>query len=283
MSQYVTIPNSIMLGPSCRNVCTFCMTRPPQVVFLVSLICLAFTTLCLAWYARNTTNTLHNMDVLDWNRLLLEMSHLKYCLTDSPPSSPLSGGSRAQRTVRLQSNLLAFLSGNSSSFRGAGLIPLDHMGLGHSGQHVSVTLVQERPGPEVCVRVEGKEEVVRHLVLEEKNVCSVGEQEEVKEFQVHSKTHLPHTWCSTVSSTKFEFSYQGREDWATKLTQEDRTVMVRHLVGVSVVLFCGAFIILLYAAVKGGQSSRRVQNKSSSDGRGDMQLLATDQEDQESS
>jgi len=273
-----------MLGLSWRNVCSFCMTRPPQVVFLVSLICLAFTSLCLAFYAQNSSITLHNIDVLDWNRLLLEMSHLKYCLTDRPASPPLSGGTRTERTVRLQSNLLAFLSGNSSSFRGAGMVPLDHMGLGHSGQNVSVTLVQERPGPEVCVRVEGEEEVVKHLVLEEKDACSIGEKEEVKEFLVHTKTHLPHSWCSSMnSSTKFEFWYQGREDWATLLTQEDRAVMVRHLVGTSIVLFCGAFIILLYAAVSGGLTSRRIQSKSSSDGRGDMQLLATDQEDQESS
>lgn len=268
----------MVLGLSCRNVSSFCRSRPPLIVFLVSLLCLGITCVCLAVYTANTTTKLYNPDILDWNRLLLEMSRLKFCLTDKTPDRQSHPElSHAERTVLLKSNLL----GDQRSFLGVGLVTLDGMGLGHMGQNVSVTLRQTKPGPEVCVRVEGRSEVIRNLMVGNNSSCAGGEIEsnaDMKLYKVHSKSHLPRSWCEDQGA-KFVFSYKSREEWATLLTEEDKEVMVRHLVGTSSLLFCVVFIMVLYAAARGGQSTRKLLSKSCSDGRGDMQLLSRDQED----
>jgi hypothetical protein len=267
----------MVLGLSCRNVSSFCRSRPPLIVFLVSLLCLGVTCVCLAVYTANTTANLYNPDILDWNRLLLEMSRLKFCLTDKTPDTQShSDLSQVERTVLLKSNLL-----ENQIFLGVGLVPLDGMGLGHMGQNVSVTLRQAKPGPEVCVRVEGRSEVIRNLMVGKNTSCAeeMESNADMKLYKVHSKSHLPRSWCEDQDN--FEFSYKATEKLATLLTEGDKEVMVRHLVGTSSLLFCVVFIMLLYAAARGGQSTRKLtsKTKSCSDGRGDMQLLSRDQED----
>ena len=62
-----------------QNLCSFFYSKPPLCVFLLSLLSFSIITFSLSIYVQHN-DRVANIDVLDWNRLLLEMSELKYCL-----------------------------------------------------------------------------------------------------------------------------------------------------------------------------------------------------------
>lgn len=249
-------------------------------MFILSLLVLSVTTLSLALYCRSSPN-LHNVDVLDWNKLFTEMSDIKFCLkTNSTitPNSTISNTTTYTATmakVPIETNLVAFLPRDSEYFSGEGSIPLTHLGLGHTSEEsVMVKLQQERGKVTVCVRVESeKMELIEHLRNDTiGNDACIDNARDTKEFTAHSDKHLPHSWCKKDEDSIFQWDFQGRDDWATFLTQEEREVLYVHLLATSAVLASAVVCMLVWAAAKGAAAgSRRVGDR-----RGDMQLLPSE-------
>ena len=78
-------------------------------IFLASLMALSVTALALAIYCHNNTS-LTNVDILNWDRLLSQMSELKYCLhtnmtENTTTSSNITVYSAAMSDVPLKSDL----------------------------------------------------------------------------------------------------------------------------------------------------------------------------------
>lgn len=183
--------------PSCSSISALYTSRPPLAIFLCSLVLISITTFSLALYV-HSKDRLDNPDILDWNRLLKEMSQMKYCLSQSnsttsssvmkaPQSTnasslPLRNSSLttvSRRGIYLTSNLLVnFPLG--SSFNGLGSIPLDHMGLGHNGEQVEVLMQQTQGESSVCMEVRGKPDVLARL-KSEVNSLNISDKNEYTE------------------------------------------------------------------------------------------------------
>jgi len=268
---------------SYHSLSSFLYSRPPLAMFIFSLLALSVTTLSLALYCRSSPK-LHNVDVLDWNRLFTEMSDIKYCLkTNSTPSAETSNTTTYTATmanVSIKSNLVAFLPRDSQYFSGEGSIPLAHLGLGHTSEEsVRVKLQQERGQATVCVRVESEQvELIEHLRNDTVgNDACIDNARETPEFVAHSDKHLPHSWCKINEGTVFQWDFEEREDWATFLTQEEREVMYVHLLATSAVLASVVVSMLLWAAARGAAAG----NRRVGDRRGDMMLLPSEGQEEE--
>ena len=102
---------------SFHSLSSFLSSRPPLAMFILSLLALSVTTLSLAIYCRSSPD-LHNVDVLDWNKLFTEMSNIKFCLkTNSSSNSSSSPYFATMGKVPLDSNLVAFLPRDNEYFR----------------------------------------------------------------------------------------------------------------------------------------------------------------------
>jgi len=248
-------------------------------MFILSLLALSATTLSLALYCRSNQN-LHNVDVLDWNKLFTEMSSLRFCLKPNSSSRSSSNFTAVMAGVPIQTKLISFLPKDSQYFSGEGIIPLTHLGLGHtSDQGVLVKIQQGKGEDTVCVSVTSdKEELIKHLRNETiGNDPCIDKKRDTKEFIAHSHKHLPHSWCKEGEGKIFQWDFKGREDWATFLTNEEREVLYVHLLATSAVLASAVVVMLVWAAARGAATgSRRVGDR-----RGDMQLLASDGQEEE--
>jgi len=264
---------------SYHSLSSFLCTRPPLAMFILSLLLLSVTTISLALYCRSSPN-LHNVDVLDWNKLFTEMSDIKFCLKNST-AVPIVGTSNTTTyaatigQVEIESNLVAFLPRGSQYFSGVGSIPLTHLGLGHTSEEsVLVKLQQERGQVTVCVRVESEQmELIEHLRNETvgSDAC-IDSARDTLEFVAHSDKHLPHGWCKEEEGTAFQWDFAGREDLATFLSQEEREVLYVHLLATSAVLASAVVCMLVWAAARGAAAgSRRGEDR-----RGDMMLLPSE-------
>jgi len=268
---------------SYHSLSSFLCTRPPLAMFILSLLLLSVTTLSLALYCRSSPN-LHNVDVLDWNKLFTEMSDIKFCLKNT--TVPNIGDSNVTTytatigQVEIESNLVAFLPRGSQYFSGVGYIPLTHLGLGHTSEEsVLVKLQQERGQVTVCVRVESEQvELIEHLRNDTVgNDACIDSARDTMEFAAHGEKHLPSGWCKEDEETVFKWDFAGREDLATFLSQEEREVLYVHLLATSAVLASAVVCMLVWAAARGAAAgSRRGEDR-----RGDMMLLPSDGVDEE--
>ena len=132
-------PESSTMFLSYHSLSSFLCTRPPLAMFILSLLLLSVTTLSLALYCRSSPN-LHNVDVLDWNKLFTEMSDIKFCLKNST-AVPIVGTSNTTTyaatigQVEIESNLVAFLPRGSplslkiffDAFKYQAIYPLIHI------------------------------------------------------------------------------------------------------------------------------------------------------------
>ena len=189
-----------MMLPSCSSLGSM---KPPLATFLASLLLLFLTSLSLALYIHSRED-LVNPDILDWNRLLTEMEELKYCLPtpsiSSAPSTTLPANV-TRASIPLSSSLFALLPPNSASFLARGQVPLDHMGLGHRGQQVEVSLLQLPGLPSLCMGVRGDPALLQHLDPSFTSpACSNITLLPAPAFTVHAARHLPRTWCSEVAA-----------------------------------------------------------------------------------
>lgn len=268
---------------SFHSLSSFLCSRPPLALFILSLFALTVTTFSLALYCRSSSN-LKNVDVLDWNKLFTEMTDLKFCLkknvSETDTSEIFNDANvtyiATMANVPINTNLVAFLSKEDAYFSGEGIVPLNHIGLGHQiGDSVRVKIQQEKGQIKACVRVETVQmELIDHLrnsTIGNDNAC-IDNTWVTKNFTVHSKKHLPHYWCQEREDIIFRWDFKGREDWTTFLTMEEREVLYVHLLATTAVLGSIIFCLLVWAAAKGTVAGAR----RAGDMRGDMQLLSSD-------
>jgi len=228
--------------PSLPSISSSLSSRPPLALFLLSLLLLAVTCLSLALYV--STSDLPNPDVLDWARLLGEMAELRFCMSNTTAPSSASNSSLA--SVALASVSLA--APLAAAFRGRGAVPLDHMGLGHTGQQVEVTIAQVGATSEVCLEVRGAPEVLHHLAT---NTSGCGVEGAVLEYTAHTSAHLSSSWCSQGSP--FTFSPAEGAVAPELLSAEERGVAAEHLL-----LTAGTLLLLgvVLACTAGGRGQQ---------------------------
>jgi len=274
--------------PRLGKLFSYLRSQPPVSVFLCSLACLSLTLLGLALYTGTTDSVIQNLDILDWSRVLQHLSKQKFCLPKNgsiPKNISSDDLDSVERTIKLKGPMFAPSTTFASSFpfRGLSVVPLDHLGLGHHGHNISVGfLLKSRDSQEVCLLVRGKSDVIKDLQRKVTDSCYENEAHAREQsVLVHSAAHLSSSWCQ--GGELLSFAPHVREADMTALSGEDRSVMVSHLLGAALALSIILAAALLWGAVKGGFTVRSgsIHTKSSSDGRGDLQLLRTDNRDEE--
>lgn len=264
-----------MLRHSCASILLLCSSRPPLALFLSSLLLISLTAFSLALYVH--ASPLPNPDILDWSRLLEEMSELKYCLYQTHPNTSASNSSlvsvsRADVHPPLYSTLIKPAQLSVGSFLAQGWIPLDHMGLGHKNQQVEVTISRLDEGRDFCLQIRGALPMLRSL-NSTKKTCSSPPDKKLKHFTAHASSHLSRNWCSNGS--RFTFLPEILSDYSTQLTDQERSVAVEHL------LAAGTFLALIVGILLcAGRSIKTIEGRrTAGDERGDLQLLSTHEED----
>lgn len=72
---------------SFHSMSSYLHSRPPFSLFVLSLVSLSLTSFALALYC-HTSTSLPNTDVLDWHKLLSQLSRLKVQSRTAPPCQP---------------------------------------------------------------------------------------------------------------------------------------------------------------------------------------------------
>jgi len=288
-----------------QNLCSFFYSKPPLCVFLLSLLSFSIITFSLSIYVQHN-DRVANIDVLDWNRLLLEMSELKYCLCrdkchcqesvhlnegamlgtrvrrDLNQASVNNKSSAALASIPIKTRLLDQLKIKEETFRGTGVVPLDHFGLGHDPTaKVAVTIHQQKQFQDkLCVVVEGDKKHLEAIVNSSATSegCPGGASlGGTTTLCVHSASHLPHAWCQ--NGTRFEIDYDEQEEWVTHLSAQERAIVHIHLMATAAFLFTIVIFMAGFAAFRGSMGARTMTSKNVGDARGDMELLSTSQDD----
>ena len=128
-----------MVRLSCTSILVLFSARPPLALFISSLLLLSITAFSLALYVQSNTQ-IPNPDILDWSRLLEEMGELKYCLYSNPRTTKNTSDPSMVTAARKgihpppRSSLIKPAHLAMESFSAQGVVPLDHMGLGHAGR-----------------------------------------------------------------------------------------------------------------------------------------------------
>ena len=78
------------------------LSKPPMVIFMISLLAFAVTTFTLSIYVSRTDN-IPNPDVLSWNSLLVRISKLEFCLQ---PQQNVSNSDVRNQTLGDQVSIL---------------------------------------------------------------------------------------------------------------------------------------------------------------------------------
>lgn len=290
------------MGAYSHNVKSFFYSKPPLVVFLISILSFSVTMLCLALYIQNNPSV-KNTDVLDWNRLVQELGELKFCLCPkeedcvcqkSIHTEVVVGRKRRElgenlnqvdlnnstkifvtEKLPIKTRLLDQLSLNTT-FRGVAVVPLDHFGLGHdSSATVKVTLQQEQDSQDmVCVTVEGDQEHVQGLLNDTVGSAQCSSPQAASHsLCVHSSSHIPHSWCE--NGVRFDMDFAELPQYITYLTPQDRSLVHLHLMSTSAFLAALFLVFMGVAAVRGSRGARTLTTKHVGDSRGEMELVSS--------
>ena len=267
-----------MLRLSCTSIFLLFSARPPLALFISSLLLLSITAFSLALYVQSNTQ-IPNPDILDWSRLLEEMSELKYCLYSNPPTTTNTSDPSMVTAARKgihpppRSSLIKPAHLAMESFSAQGVIPLDHMGLGHAGQQVQVTFFKVGGLEEFCLQVRGAPKVLSSLI-KSSNETECNNPKIDLNFTAHASTHLASSWCSNGS--QFTFWPEILPSYSTKLTDAERALAVEHLT-LSAFALLVLIVAVLLCAGRGGHTTE--VRRRGEDHRGDLQLLSTVEDD----
>ena len=246
-----------------RSLASYFYSRPPLAIFLASLLTLSMTTLSLGIYCHYNTSLL-NVDVLNWHKLMTEMSKLKYCLHSNSTMdiNSTSEYCATQGNVQIQTGIGSYVmeaNNPSSTISWVGNISLSLLGLGYiSQENITVLVQKERLSTEACIRVEsqtaGFVENLRNESIGQSTCLDTGHVTHM--WTAHSAKHLPHTWCSKPGQHVFDMKFGDTEGLETYLTQEDRNLMYQHLLITSLflVLVCVGVITWAWVSITRDQT-----------------------------
>ncbi|XP_070760953.1 transmembrane protein 248 [Enoplosus armatus] len=235
------------------NLRDYVSQNPPGVTFFLCLLSLAISFICLSSYIY--THTLPNPDTTkDWNHLLSSLSQFQLCVKAdansselvSPVPSPLIDQDTSVNSIKTSLHLKVPLAlttnSNSGSLKDLGL----HTALRASQLHlggneiVNVTL-EFLSGNDTytCLTISAPTRLLpMSLRLPE---CPASEKN-ISPIHVDASNQLP-----TAPQTCYSLHFKNDPTLTVKLTQEEQSVAVRHLLEVSVCLL-GVCLMLCLAA-----------------------------------
>ena len=233
------------------------LSKPPVVIFMISLLAFAVTTFTLSIYVSSTEN-IPNPDVLSWNSLLVRIAKLEFCLRPHPSQNDTDNLSRttANHTVSISVPLSPkFLDEFRTSvskipakktFLARGEIPISKLGRHlsrYEGQtiYLSFEISSESSSTStnenVCLLIGGSESLISYLnsgispgncssdALSQRNVTilnlSSHSQEEVEAID----------WCDAASrnETPMILEFEEQPEWSVFVSAKDKEMMQLHL------------------------------------------------------
>ena len=231
---------------SCSSVSVYFSSRPPLAIFLLSMLGLAVALMVLGVFCHHKTDL--QDEVLDWPRLLREMSRLKYCLGNSSQLNTTVPGPVVAASL---DNVPVVGEGEEEGdISSVGTLPLSLLGL-TSPHNITVSL--QAAAGQVCVTVETSQpSFLSHLKNESVGTSSCRAPDlQLRTWRAHQRQHLPHSWCQQPGEQQLEIKLgtimPGLE---TLLTQDQRDVMYSHLMTTSVVIIILCLLMVLWAGVR---------------------------------
>lgn len=231
--------------------------NPPGVTFFLCLLTLAVSLICLGSYSY--THTLPNPDTTkDWNRLLSSLSQFQLCVKANASSSelvpsvssPLMDGDTSVNstkkttltTLHLKVPLAVSTSSNSGSLKDLGLhtaLKASQLNLG-GNEIVNITL-EFLYGNDTysCLTISAPTLLLPMSLLPPE--CPASDAN-ISTIHVEASNHP-----SAASQTCYDLHSENDPTLTVMLTQEERSVAVRHLLEVSLCLL-GVCVILCAAA-----------------------------------
>ena len=227
------------MGFSCSAVSGYFSSRPPVSIFIFSMLSLSLALLGLAGYCHYRPDL--QAEVLDWSRLLQEMSELSYCL-----------GNSSQSQVIAAPEMTASLAGvpvlGEGDFTSGGTLPLSLLGL-DSPHNVTISL-QVRAG-QACVRVQAETDLLSHLRNESLGETPCWQEEsQLSTWTAHRPRHLPHNWCDLPGHSQARIKFGSIPGLETFLSQEQRDVIYYHLVTTSLLLIVVCVVLVVWAGLR---------------------------------
>uniref|UniRef100_UPI0037E8EFE9 transmembrane protein 248 n=1 Tax=Semicossyphus pulcher TaxID=241346 RepID=UPI0037E8EFE9 len=238
------------------NLKDYVSQNPPGVTFFLCLLTLAITFICLSSYSYS--HTVPNPDTTkDWNHLLSSLSQFQLCLkantslsdlVSQAPSRPIKRDTSVQHkktpsvtTLRLKVPLAVTTNSNSGSLKDLSLYTALNASQLHLGGNETVNVTVEilsGNATYTCLTISAPAHLLPSLLPPE---CPVSEKK-ISPVHVEVSNQLP-----TASQPCYSLHSKYDPSLTVMLTQEERTVAVRHLLEVSVCLL-GVCVILCLAA-----------------------------------
>ncbi len=260
-------------------------TRPPLVVFVLSLFAFALTTLIMA-VTVDSSGRIKNPDVLDWDTFFNKLSQLDYCVQTTPIHANDSSSNTTEEandsnnsssasllvpvTSRFLSDFHSAVGSQGDHVVARGEVLMDHLDRGRLAKYhgMTVTLTLNLPTPThsdggdrlACVGLTAPSSLLNDLNAgSAPNSCSQhsSPSSSVLSFETHSRDHLPPGWCSSAAndSVAMELTYEERPEWVVYISGSDRRLVSLHLACMSAFLFAlGAVAVVMafFGACRGG-------------------------------
>ena len=243
------------MGFSCSAVSGYFSSRPPVSIFIFSMLALSVSLLGLAAYCHYKSDL--QAEVLDWSRLLREMSELRHCLGNSSQTET------SLATVETASLGGVPVLGEVEDISSVGTLSLSLLGL--TSTHNVTVWLQVRAG-QACLQVGAEAGLLRHLRNESQGVTPCWEGEgKPRTWTAHRPRHLPQNWCSLPGQTKVQLHFGSMPGLETFLTQDQRDVMYYHLVTTSILLMLVCVVVVVWAGLRRETTDRMTLLPTSSD------------------
>lgn len=233
------------------------MSKPPVVIFMISLLAFAVTTFTLSIYVSKTED-IPNPDVLCWNSLLVRISKLEFCLQPHPRQNDTDGHSQntANQTVSISVPISPkFLDKfrtsvskiSAETFLARGEIPISKLGRHlsrYEGQTISLSFEissdddgGKSTNDNVCMLIEGSESLISDLNsgISPGN-CSSDALVRRNATFLNLASHSPDEvvavdWCDAASrnETPMILEFEEQPEWSVFVSPKDKEMMQLHL------------------------------------------------------
>jgi len=275
----------------------FWSQRPPFLIFLLCLASFGLTLFSLSVFVAQK-DKIQNPDVLDWNKLLVKMTKLEFCLPSKESNynlTTLDWTSRSDWTNVTLSVLVsedfsnAFYQNSKEEIgqdtnklvRARAQIDVKNLGRGIRPEFMNDIIIVsfELPQPNsqnpwACLEVQGPKSLLKHLRMND-TTCTQQLQGDFKNIALlaHSPDHKPASWCHKSPSdlpVHLDFEMEFNPDLTMYVTAQDKELIHLHLMVTSVFLFAVLAIVIITFLIKTVNANRK-----SIDSRGDHHIIMT--------
>ncbi len=266
--------------------------RPPFVVFLFCIASFALTLFSLSVFIAQTEK-IANPDVLDWNRLLIKLTKLEYCLPQSfngvQSKSHPANNSVTSLAVEISQSFLeplyALANDSQLVVQARGSVLAKHMGRGIRPEFheelifVTINLPRQLDkninSQVACLQVEGSKQFLKHLEANiTTSVCDFNKIQgdyKLVNFLTHSSDHKPASWCKQEPDDlilNLDFLMDYNPKLTMYVTSQDKELIHLHLMVTSVFLFAVLAFVIIAFLIRSVNSNRK-----SMDSRGEHHII----------